>query len=51
MTTTKFNFVYAAGDDTRADPIRHRRSRLVERLQVQAKLAIPDGHPPNPYSE
>jgi hypothetical protein len=39
MTTTKFNFVYAAGDDTRADPVRHRRSRLVERLQEQAKLS------------
>jgi hypothetical protein len=37
--TTKFNFVYAAGEDTRADPVRHRRSRLVERLQEQAKLA------------
>jgi hypothetical protein len=40
MTTTKFNFVYATGDDTRADPIRHRRSRLVERLQEQSRLAV-----------
>jgi hypothetical protein len=37
--TTKFEFVYAAGDDTRSDPVRHRRARLVERLQEQAKLA------------
>jgi hypothetical protein len=40
MTTTKFNFVYAAGDDTRADPTRHRRARLVERLQEQSRLAV-----------
>jgi hypothetical protein len=40
MTTkTPFKFEYATGDDTRADPVRHRRSRLVERLQEQAKLA------------
>ena len=40
MTKSPFKFEYAAIADTRSDPAHHRRARLVERLQEQAKLAV-----------
>ncbi len=40
MTKTPFKFEYAAIADTRSDPAHHRRARLVERLQEQARLAM-----------